>query len=168
MHKTLSLLIICLHPGNLLKVLVRFTWCHRTEVNTPEKKQLTAHTSDLTSDKFWIFLAILAVLENSAGLHNSRQQKIVKFKENRRQSFESCNCSSVGFLNVCNSTIGDVYLYCCPVHKTAISRRPVNTDRNSLPKKFCRCLEICDSSLYSNSSPSGKKLSWLSYWLLRG
>ena len=44
-----------------------------TKVNTPDKKnQLTVHASDLTSDKFWLFLAIL---ENSAGSHNSRQRK---------------------------------------------------------------------------------------------
>ena len=34
------------------------------------------------------------------------------------------------------------------------SRHPVNSDRNSLPKKFRRFLEICDSLLYSNSFSS--------------
>ena len=56
-----------------------------TKVNTPDKKkQLTVHASDLTSDKSWLFLAIF---ENSAGSHNSRQRKKCQIQREQTENF---------------------------------------------------------------------------------
>ena len=51
---------LCLHP----EIYSKSKWCHRTGANTPDNKQnqSTAHASDLSSDKFWLFPAIV---ENS-------------------------------------------------------------------------------------------------------
>ena len=83
-----TLFIICLYSGNLLEIsqshprVFNVMSSHRSEYHKYEQNQSTAHASDLTSDKFWLFSAIvenseLAHIRLTSNNNNNNNNKII-------------------------------------------------------------------------------------------